>query len=144
MHGWRPKPLGTHTRVWVKMGLPRRLSGEELAAQTGNGAAAGSLAGWGREWLPTPGFLPWTEEPDLLQSMGSQRAGGDWARVGKYMYYAHVGVHDIWTFQHLTTQAFVALTTNYYVHVPLVMVLPWRPALRFSAYHSAWHGAGRQ
>ena len=54
------------------------------------------------------------------------------------------GAHDIWTFQHLKTQAFVALTANDYVHAPLVIVLPWRPALRFSAYHSAWHEAGRQ
>ena len=30
---------------------------------------------WRREWLPTPVFLPWTEEPGVLQSMGSQRVG---------------------------------------------------------------------
>ena len=36
-----------------------------------------------REWLPTLVFWlgesPWTEEPDRLQSMGSQRVGHDWA-----------------------------------------------------------------
>ena len=35
--------------------------------------------GWA--WQPTPVFLsaesPWTEEPDGLQSMGSQRVGHD-------------------------------------------------------------------
>ena len=34
---------------------------------------------WKRAWQPTPKFLPgessWTEEPDELQSMGSQRVG---------------------------------------------------------------------
>ena len=32
---------------------------------------------WGREWLPTPVFLPWTEKPGGLQSIGSQRARHD-------------------------------------------------------------------
>ena len=36
---------------------------------------------WRRAWQPTPIFLPgespWTEEPDGLQSMGSQRVGHD-------------------------------------------------------------------
>ena len=36
-----------------------------------------------REWLPTLVFWlgesPWTEEPDRLQSTGSQRVGHDWA-----------------------------------------------------------------
>ena len=27
---------------------------------------------WQTEWLPTPVDFPWTEEPDGLQSMGSQ------------------------------------------------------------------------
>ena len=35
-----------------------------------------------REWIPMPVFLPgespWTEEPEGLQSMGSQRVGHDW------------------------------------------------------------------
>ena len=34
-----------------------------------------------KTWQPTPGFLPgespWTEEPDGLQSVGSQRVGHD-------------------------------------------------------------------
>ena len=38
---------------------------------------------WRRAWQPTPVFLPgespWTEEPGGLWSMGSQRAGHDWA-----------------------------------------------------------------
>ena len=36
---------------------------------------------WRREWQPTPGFWPgkspWTEEPGVLQSVGSQRLGHD-------------------------------------------------------------------
>ena len=36
---------------------------------------------WRKEWLPTPVFLPgespWTEEPGVLQSMGSQRVRHD-------------------------------------------------------------------
>ena len=36
---------------------------------------------WRRAWQPTPVFLPrespWTEEPDGLQSVGSQRAAQD-------------------------------------------------------------------
>ena len=36
---------------------------------------------WRRAWQPTPVFLPgespWTEEPDGLQSMGSQRVSHD-------------------------------------------------------------------
>ena len=36
---------------------------------------------WRRKWQPTPVFLPgespWTEEPDRLQSIGSNRAGHD-------------------------------------------------------------------
>ena len=36
---------------------------------------------WGREWLPNSSILacriPWTEEPGVLQSMGSQRVRHD-------------------------------------------------------------------
>ena len=36
---------------------------------------------WRRQWHPTPvllpGKIPWTEEPDRLQSMGSLRVGHD-------------------------------------------------------------------
>ena len=38
---------------------------------------------WRRQGHPTPvllpGKIPWTEEPDGLQSMGSPRVGHDWA-----------------------------------------------------------------
>ena len=30
-----------------------------------------------RAWLPTPVFLPWTEEPGGLESIGSQKVGHD-------------------------------------------------------------------
>ena len=32
---------------------------------------------WRRKWQPTPVFLPWTEEPGELQSMGLQRVSPD-------------------------------------------------------------------
>ena len=38
---------------------------------------------WRWKWQPTPIFLPgkipWTEEPDRLQSIGLQRVGHDWS-----------------------------------------------------------------
>ena len=34
---------------------------------------------WKKEWLPIAWRIPWTEEPDRLQSMGSQIVGQDWA-----------------------------------------------------------------
>ena len=69
------------TRVW---GLPRRLTGEGFTRQVGDAASIPSL---GREhplekemaihsstlaWK-----IPWMEEPDRLQSMGSQRVRHD-------------------------------------------------------------------
>ena len=30
---------------------------------------------WRNTWQPTPAIIPWIEEPNRLQSMGSQRAG---------------------------------------------------------------------
>ena len=42
---------------------------------------------WRRAWPPTPIFLPgespWAEEPDGLQSMGSQRVRHDWRNKHK-------------------------------------------------------------
>ena len=34
---------------------------------------------WKKEWLPIAWRIPWTEEPDRLQSMGSQIVEQDWA-----------------------------------------------------------------
>ena len=53
-------------------GFPWCLSGKESACNAGD---RGSIPGWA--WQPTPVFLPgetpWTEEPDRLQPIGSQR-----------------------------------------------------------------------
>ena len=38
---------------------------------------------WRRKWQPTPVFLPWTEEPGGLESMGLQRVGHDRAQKKK-------------------------------------------------------------
>ena len=60
-----------------------------LASQVVQGGA-GSVPGWRktpwrRTWQPTPVFLPgkipWMKQPGGLQSMGSQRAGCQWARM---------------------------------------------------------------
>ena len=39
---------------------------------------------WRRGWLPTLAWrIPWTEEPDRIQSMRLQRVGHDWVKVVK-------------------------------------------------------------
>ena len=60
-------------------GLPRRLSSEEPSCNTGDAGDTGSIPGSGRRpggGHDNPYFLawkiPWTEEPDLLHSMGLQ------------------------------------------------------------------------
>ena len=40
--------------------------------------------------------IPWTEEPDMLQSMGSQRVGHDWATSLHFEYTNNVYVMYIW------------------------------------------------
>ena len=57
---------------------------KNLSANAGDVRGVGSIPGLGRfpwrmAWQPTPVFLPgeipWTEEPDRLQSIGLQRIG---------------------------------------------------------------------
>ena len=62
----------------------RWLSGKESACQCRRhrfNPWVGKIP-WRRKWQPTPVFLPgespWTEEPGMLQSMGSQRVGYNW------------------------------------------------------------------
>ena len=71
--------------LYVNMGLPGGSDGSESACNVGD---LGLIHGWGRfswrrAWQPTPVFLagesPWTEEPDRLQSIGSQRVRHDWS-----------------------------------------------------------------
>ena len=67
---------------WTTMslrGLPWLLSGKDSTCQCrrhGFKPWAGKIP-WRRKWQPTPVFLPgkfpWTEEPDVLQSLGSQK-----------------------------------------------------------------------
>ena len=44
---------------------------------------------WRRAWQPTPVFLPgdspWTEEPDGLQSLGSQGVGHNWSNLASHL-----------------------------------------------------------
>ena len=52
-----------------------------------------------REWLPTsvflPGESPWTEEPDWLQSMGSQRVRHNWMA---FTFHFHSGRNSVYIF----------------------------------------------
>ena len=55
---------------------------KNLPANAGDVRDAGSVPGWKEpleEAQPTPALLPgeWTEEPDGLHSIGSQRVGHD-------------------------------------------------------------------
>ena len=69
-------------------GLPSWLSGKEPACQYRRHSRRGfspwvGKIPWRRKWQPMPvilpGKIPWTEEPERLQSMGSQIVGHDWA-----------------------------------------------------------------
>ena len=68
-------------------GLPRWLSGKDSACQCRNAGDMGLIP---RLWYPVKEEMeahsnilawkiPWTEEPDRLQSMGAQRVRHDWA-----------------------------------------------------------------
>ena len=74
------------------MGFPKGSAGKESACNAGD-----------MGWIPKSGRfpgggngnpfqcsclkIPWTEEPDGLQSMGSQRVGHDWACMHYYYYH---------------------------------------------------------
>ena len=65
---------------------------------------------WRRTWQPTPVFLPrespWTEEPDGLQSRGSQRVGHDWA--AKHMHtYTHIHIQHTYIYMDIHIQLFI-------------------------------------
>ena len=70
----------------MHLGLPRWLSGKEPTCQHRRRKSHGfdpwvGKIPWRRKWELTPVFLPGesqTEEPDMLQSMGSQEVGHDW------------------------------------------------------------------
>ena len=62
---WRLKRLPTTRETWVRsLGREDPLE-KEMATHS-------SILGW---------RIPWTEEPDGLQSVGSQRVGHDWAHT---------------------------------------------------------------
>ena len=62
-----------------------------------NAGDEGLIPGWGRSPGEGNGThssilaweIPWTEEPGRLQSMGSERAGHDWAHVGPIYTYTN-------------------------------------------------------
>ena len=72
------------TGIYIRDGLPRWLSTIEIAYQCRRcrfHPCTGKIP-WRRKCQPTPVFLPgkipWIEEPDGLQSMGSQTVRYDW------------------------------------------------------------------
>ena len=64
--------------IW-SVALPRWLSSKKSSCQCGRPRFDPWVRNipWRREWQPTSLFLPWTEEPDGLQSMGLQRVRHD-------------------------------------------------------------------
>ena len=66
---------------YIVVGLPWCLSSKESACQYRRGGFDPLVwkIPWRMKWQPTPVFLkiPWTEEPDRLQTMGLQRGGHD-------------------------------------------------------------------
>ena len=67
----------------VYWGLPKWHSVKEFAFQCRRHRDAGLILGWGRSPGERHGNLniPRTEEPDWLQTMGSQRVRRDWAHM---------------------------------------------------------------
>ena len=81
-------------------GLPRWLSGEESACNSGETVRSLGLEDPLKEEMAThssiPAWrIPWTEEPGGLQSVGSQRVGHNWAHtyVCICIHTAHVYLH---------------------------------------------------
>ena len=74
------------SHIYIYMGFP---DGSEVKASASNAGDLSSIPGSGRslekEMATHSSILawriPWTEEPDALQSMGSQRVGHDWATL---------------------------------------------------------------
>ena len=64
---------------WQKHLASGFLGGPDGEESAWNGGDPGSIPGM--EPIPVflPGESPWTEEPGLLQFMGSQRVGHNWA-----------------------------------------------------------------
>ena len=65
--------------IWY-LGFPGGSAGKESSRRPGFNPLVGRTP-WRRAWQPTPVFLPVeslrTEEPNELQSLGSQRVGHD-------------------------------------------------------------------
>ena len=80
-----------HNKLWEilkEMGIPDHLpGGSDGKASVYNAGDLGLIPGSGRSLEKDMAIhsstiawkIPWTEEPDRLQSMGSQRVGHDWA-----------------------------------------------------------------
>ena len=87
--------------------LPRCLSAKESASQSRDSGDTSSIPGLGR----SPGAencnqlqyscleIPWTEEPEGVQSMGSQGVRDDWVRTHAHIY-THTHIH---TCTHINT-----------------------------------------
>ena len=84
----------------MNVGLPRWLSNKKSACNTRATGDAGLLPGLGRSSGGGNGNLlqysclenPWTEEPGMLQTIGSQRLKHDWS----YLAWKHKMSISLW------------------------------------------------
>ena len=82
----RPPPTLQKSSI-IHLSFPGGSVVKNLPTKAGDAGEAGSILcqkgkiPWRRKWQPTsvflPGKIPWTEEPDRLQSIESQRVGHD-------------------------------------------------------------------
>ena len=80
--GLLEKGIATHSSILMFLGFPGGSDGKASACNAGD---PGSIPGSGRSLEKEMAIhsstlawkIPWTEEPDRLQSMGSQRVGHD-------------------------------------------------------------------
>ena len=93
---------------------------------------------WRRAWQPTPVFLPggcpWTEEPGGLQSMGSKRAGHDWATKRSTAHDCYTKAsHATRNFPEIVTKMKYWLINKWLRKVWILVTLTPFP------FHSFWH-----
>ena len=91
-----------HRKGIASKGLPGGSDGKESACKAGD---PGLIPGWGRS--PGEGMatqfsilawrIPWTEEWDGLQSMGSQRVGHNWKRWAMATHSSTLAWKILWT-----------------------------------------------
>ena len=112
-------------KVWQILSLMHRASQvalgvKNLPAKTGDVRDVGSIPGWGRspggghgnplEWI-LAWRIPWTEEPDGLQSIGLHRGRHDWSDL------AHTHASLMYMYDILTITSFFDYILFYAVNL---------------------------